>query len=291
MKYSIDLQSPLAYSSFWLTLGVGLIVLALAARFFLGRLFSIKAESPFRLDKLHRSSLKRIGAIEKAYGREQIGDRTVHQQMSREVRRFVDEVTGLNTGAMVYEDLKKLGRTDLADLIREYYGPEFAESFPADTKASLEKGKALVDAVYQRAAREQYIYRTAERQEAVNRFLSKVTRFTPYFLWVLFVRSKIRHNSLTWMERIQLAFQAGDLDPRSTIEQVSRAARSFLCAVYGESSAEKAFSRMQASRKGTIRLVLSHEIGMFFEPAPADCTPEDARTAVEKGKELVKKWK
>ena len=41
MKYSIDLQSPLAYSSFWLTLGVGLIVLALAARFFLGRLFSI----------------------------------------------------------------------------------------------------------------------------------------------------------------------------------------------------------------------------------------------------------
>jgi hypothetical protein len=48
---------------------------------------------------------------------------------------------------------------------------------------------------------------------------------------------------------------------------------------------------MQASRKGTIRLVLSHEIGMFFEPAPADCTPEDARTAVEKGKELVKKWK
>ena len=173
MKYSIDLQSPFSFSPYWYAVGIALIVLALLLRFGFNRLFAVKMDSPFRIDKLRRDCLRQVGKIEQAYNNKEIDSRSAHQQMSQEVRRFVHDVTGLETGTMVLEDLSRLGRPELAELIREYYEPMFARASSVDAGASLEKGKALVDKVYGRAIKEQKIRRTADHLLTRNRIFFK----------------------------------------------------------------------------------------------------------------------
>ena len=243
MKYSIDLQSPFSFSPYWYALGIALIVFAMLLRFGFNRLFAVKMDSPFRIDKLRRDCLRQVDKIENAYAKKEIDSRSVHQQMSQVVRRFVHDVTGLETETMVLEDLNRLGRPELTELIREYYEPMFARASFVNAGTSLMHGKSLVNQVYGRAVREQKIRRTAERQSSVNRFLNRVIRVTPRFLRGLLVLPKINHNSLTWMERIQLAFEAGDIDSHCTTENMNRAVRSFVYAVTGAEDEEAAYMK------------------------------------------------
>ena len=302
MKYSIDLQSPFSFSPYWYAVGVALIVFALLLRFGFNRIFAVKLDSPFRIDKLRRDCLRQVGKIEQAYNNKEIDSRSAHQQMSQEIRRFVHDVTGLETGTMVLEDLSRLGRPELAELIREYYEPMFARASFVDAGASLEKGKALVDKVYGRAIREQRIRRTAERQSSVNRFLNKAARVTPRFLRKFLVLPKINHNSLTWMERIQLAFEAGDLDPHSTVENMNRAVRdphstvenmnravrSFVYAVTGAGDEEEALAKARETALRNSAPGIARTIRKCYDPVSPDCSHEEARRMINKGKELIK---
>lgn len=288
MKYSIDLQSPFAFSAYWYAAAAGLIALSILLRFFFNRLFAVEVSSPFRLDKLHRDCAGRISKIEKAYKAGEMKSRDVHQQMSREVRSFIQKVTGMKAETMVYEDLAGSGRPELAELIREYYEPEFARSSGADTSLSLEKGRALVDSVYQRALREQWIDRHAARQGTINNYLNIVMRVTPRLLRKSLLK-KIRLNSLTWMERIELAFIGGNLDPYSVNEHINKAVRSYVYAATGAPTEEAAYEAMCAARPTEERIGLQKYLREFYEPASPDCTPEDARRKIKKGKELVKR--
>ena len=288
MKYSIDLQSPFSFSPYWYALGIALIVFALLLRFGFNRLFAVKMDSPFRIDKLRRDCLRQVDKIENAYAKKEIDSRSVHQQMSQVVRRFVHDVTGLETETMVLEDLSRLGRPELTELIREYYEPMFARASFVNAGTSLMHGKSLVNQVYGRAVREQKIRRTAERQASVNRFLNRVIRVTPRFLRGLLVLPKINHNSLTWMERIQLAFEAGDIDSHCTTENMNRAVRSFVYAVTGAEDEEAAYMKARDAALRNSAPGIARTIRKCCDPVSPDCNHEEARRAIIKGKELIK---
>ena len=66
------------------------------------------------------------------------------EQMSREVRAFVDAVTGWQTNTMVCFELSRLNQPELAELVRYYYEPEFAYYSEADAKLAIERGKELI---------------------------------------------------------------------------------------------------------------------------------------------------
>ena len=288
MKYSIDLQSPFSFSPYWYALGIALIVLALLLRFGFNRLFAVKMDSPFRIDKLHRDCLRQVEKIENAYVKKEIDSRSVHQQMSQEVRRFVHDVTGLETETLVLEDLRALGRPELTELIREYYEPMFARASFVNAGTSLMHGKSLVNQIYGRAVREQKIRRTAQRQASVNRFLNRVIRVTPRFLRGLLVLPKINHNSLTWMERIQLAFEAGDIDPYCTAENMNKAVRSFVYAVTGAESEEDAYTKARETALRNSEPGIARAIRKYYDPVSPNYRYEDARRAIDRGKELIK---
>ena len=245
-------------------------------------------DSPFRIDKLRRDCLRQVDKIENAYAKKEIDSRSVHQQMSQVVRRFVHDVTGLETETMVLEDLSRLGRPELTELIREYYEPMFARASFVNAGTSLMHGKSLVNQVYGRAVREQKIRRTAERQASVNRFLNRVIRVTPRFLRGLLVLPKINHNSLTWMERIQLAFEAGDIDSHCTTENMNRAVRSFVYAVTGAEDEEAAYMKARDAALRNNEPGIARTIRKCYEPVSPDCNPEEARRMINKGKELIK---
>ena len=150
MKYSIILESPFVFSARWYWIGAGFLLLALlllAAGSLLLRHFSGNDSAGMKWRRLSRNKkkyLKSIEDIEAAYSKGNLDTRAVAQQMSREVRAFVDAVTGWRTGTMVYLELTRLNRPGLAELVRYYYEPEFAYYSEADAKLAIERGKELI---------------------------------------------------------------------------------------------------------------------------------------------------
>ncbi len=150
MKFSIGLEAPFAFSSYWYAVGLGLILLAIILFLLFPRIVS-------RIERASRSSvrkrfysktkdkyLKKIEKVEASFNNGQLDMRGVHQQMSTIVRSFVQKVTGWPTEAMVYLELINLDRPELAELVRQYYEPEFAYYSEADAKSAIEKGKELI---------------------------------------------------------------------------------------------------------------------------------------------------
>ena len=150
MKYSVNLENPFAFSSYWYGVGTALIVIAVVLFLITPRIlnrFERKNLVSLRQGALTRTRnkfLKKIDEIEAAYNSGKLDTRGVCQQMSIEVRRFVRAVTGWPTATMVYLELVRLDRPELAELVRQYYEPEFAYYSDADAKAAIEKGKELI---------------------------------------------------------------------------------------------------------------------------------------------------
>ena len=150
MKYSVNLENPFAFSSYWYGVGTALIVIAVVLFLITPRIlnrFERKNLVSLRQGALTRTRnkfLKKIDEIEAAYNSGKLDTRGVCQQMSIEVRRFVRAVTGWPTETMVYLELVRLDRPELAELVRQYYEPEFAYFSDAAAKAAIEKGKELI---------------------------------------------------------------------------------------------------------------------------------------------------
>ena len=150
MKYSITLEHPFAFSSRWYWIGAGYLLLAvilvIAGSLILKHLSRIDSARMKwrRLSRNKTKYLKRIGDIEAEYNKGALDTRAVAQRMSREVRAFVAAVTGWRTDTMVYLELIRLNRPELAELVQYYYEPEFAYYSEADAKLTIERGKELV---------------------------------------------------------------------------------------------------------------------------------------------------
>ena len=150
MKFSIGLEAPFAFSPYWYAVGLISILIALILFLLLPRIVcGIEKGSRSSLRKRFYSRtkdkyLKKIEKVEAAFNKGQLDMRGVHQQMSAIVRSFVQAVTGWPTEAMVYLELINLDRPELAELVRQYYEPEFAYYSQADVKSAIEKGKELI---------------------------------------------------------------------------------------------------------------------------------------------------
>lgn len=150
MKYSVTLEAPFSFSAKWYLIGAGFLLLAvilmIAGTLFLNHLSRMDSARMkwHRLTGNRKKYLKKIEEIETAYAKGDLDTRAVAQQLSREVRAFVDAVTGWRTDTMVYLELVRLNRPELAELVRYYYEPEFAFYSEADAKLAIERGKELI---------------------------------------------------------------------------------------------------------------------------------------------------
>ena len=214
MKYSIDLEPPFAYSAYWYAIGLGLILLAILLRWLFNWIFKRKVESPLRADKLYRETMQQIDNADQSYRNRQLDLRTLHQKLSKEVRQYVQKMDGLRAQSMVYDELCRKARPDLADLIGDYYGPEFAYAPQADAAASVAKAKSLVDELYQRVLKEKGINRAGRVKTWINDVLGRLLRIAPKFAAPA-VLTLVKGNSIAWVQRIEKAAEKGNLDSYS----------------------------------------------------------------------------
>lgn len=96
---------------------------------------------PAAVAKLRHEALATIDEVEQSVRQGRRSGRSGHHELSRVVRGFVSEVSGLEADTMTAADLRRHGPAHLAGLIEEYYprqfgideadGPGFARSAAA----------------------------------------------------------------------------------------------------------------------------------------------------------------
>ena len=291
MKYSIDLEPPFAFSAYWYAIGLGLILLAVLLRYLFNRIFSRKVESPLKADKLYRETMERIDGIDQSYRGRQLDLRTLHQDLSREVRQYTQLMEGLRAQSMVYDELCRKARPDLANLIGDYYGPEFAYVSQADAAASVAKAKESVEALYQRSLKEKKINFTGRIRSRINSVLGPVNRIAPKFASSA-VLNLIRSNTTAWVDSIKTAAEKGDLDSYSVRGQMSKAVKSFVRSASGAKTEKEAFNALENKRKSGQPDQASAAVAAreFFDPDFMYHSSYNPNFAIVKGKELIKKW-
>ena len=291
MKYSIDLEPPFAFSAYWYAIGLGLILLAVLLRYLFNRIFSRKVESPLKADKLYRETMERIDGIDQSYRGRQLDLRTLHQDLSREVRQYTQLMEGLRAQSMVYDELCRKARPDLANLIGDYYGPEFAYVSQADAAASVAKAKESVEALYQRSLKEKKINFTGRIRSRINSVLGPVNRIAPKFASSA-VLNLIRSNTTAWIDSIKKAAEKGDLDSYSVRGQMSKAVKSFVRSASGAKTEKEAFSALENKRKSGQPDQASAAVAAreFFDPDFMYHSSYNPNFAIVKGKELIKTW-
>ena len=291
MKYSIDLEPPFAYSAYWYAIGLGLILLAVLLRYLFIRIFKREVQSPFKIDKLHKQAIARIDGIDKSYRDRQCDLRTMHQDLSREVRQYAQLMEGLRAESMVYDELCQKARPDLADVIGDYYGPEFAYMSQADAAASVAKAKESIDEHYQRALKEKRINSIGRARSRINDILRGIKRVAPGFL-ASAVLSLIRVNSTNWIDSIKKEAEKGNLDSYSVRGQVSKAVRSFVRSAAGVKTDAEGLKALETRRKSGVPGLAAATVSArdFYDPDFMYRSSYNPSFAIVKGKELIQKW-
>ena len=309
MKFSVDLEAPFALSAYWYAAGILLIILGRVLLIFFGRFFRTDPESPIRIDRVYKACMKRIAGIERGYKSGELDTRAAHGQMSSEVRWFVQEVTGLPAQSMVYEELRRRGRPELADLIREYYGPEFSYKSESDAVQAIEKGRSLVQEEYRRSVKARKVRAASAFRAVINEELGRLVRRAPSFLRPS-LTDRVRSNTRKWILRIDKAFRSGELDAFNVHKQMSAAVKSFLQAATGTRSDAAALEALQGaggaqgagswhaagakqesgSLQASGRSAVAALAQPYYEPEHVCRSEREAQLSIDRGKELIEKW-
>lgn len=158
MPISVSLQEMFGYSALLTILLVVLVAIPLLVYlFFKLKGFKLpekkkkKAEAPKpyvrkrSIQEIKSDYLRQISMIETKYKNNEIDDREAYLQLSKVVRTFVQEMTGIKAVNLTLNEIKELGLPALADLIAEFYRPEFAyESEGADTIRHIADARTVV---------------------------------------------------------------------------------------------------------------------------------------------------
>lgn len=158
MPISVNLQEMFGYSALLTILLVVLVAIPLLVYlFFKLKGFKLpekkkkKAEAPKpyvrkrSIQEVKSDYLRQISMIETKYKNNEIDDREAYLRLSTVVRSFVQEMTGIKAVNLTLSEIKELGLPTLADLIAEFYRPEFAyDSEGADTIRHIADARTVV---------------------------------------------------------------------------------------------------------------------------------------------------
>ncbi|GGC84328.1 hypothetical protein GCM10011512_08930 [Tersicoccus solisilvae] len=164
---------PLPYEPVWLWIGLGL--LAAVAAWYIWALASTRRSrkkwqvpGPEGLPGLQRDYLARIDAVAVAADRGELTARQAHQRLSRLVRVFAHQASGVSAHTMTLADLRELsgnslsgstttgapvsgasgasGVADVADAVAVLYPAEFGVPEAADARRAVDAAREVVSA-------------------------------------------------------------------------------------------------------------------------------------------------
>ncbi len=83
--------------------------------------------------------------LENKYMEQKISCRLAYQELSKVIRQFVYEMTGIRVQNYTLEELKRINMPELYEVIAECYGPEFAAENNCNLQDSIKRARMVVE--------------------------------------------------------------------------------------------------------------------------------------------------
>ena len=96
------------------------------------------------IDKLRQEYLAKLMQIEMEFDADPTQIRPAYEKMSNLLRDFVYRATGIEMLKYTLSEIRRTDYKNIADLIEEYYQPEFDKISAGDVKASIEKTRGVI---------------------------------------------------------------------------------------------------------------------------------------------------
>ena len=152
-KFTVEIQDMYSYSSWFIILLVVvlLIIPVIWLIFFLkNKRKDNKIVSDFEpvksinLEEIKRKYTDMISEIINKYKSEKLSDRHAYQQLSKVIRHFVYDVTGIRVQNYTLSEIKQVNIPMLYYLIDECYEPEFSKQSNGNIIESCEKASQVI---------------------------------------------------------------------------------------------------------------------------------------------------
>ncbi len=104
----------------------------------------ISIVKPININDIKNKYLLEIDNLLTSVNENKISLRHSYQQLSKLIRNFIYEVTGLKVQNYTLSDIKTINMPILSTLVEEYYHPEFAKDSKGDIIASITKTREVI---------------------------------------------------------------------------------------------------------------------------------------------------
>lgn len=155
MPTDVKLQDMFSYSkavviiaaALFLAFGIFCLVLFLLRQKKRREEMKLRIEEPpeFTMEKLKSKYVIMLSRLGEKYSSENRENRKGYEELSRMVRNFVYEATGIKVQYYTLEDIKTLGKPSLTELIGTCYPPEFGPEGFGPLLATIEKAKKVIN--------------------------------------------------------------------------------------------------------------------------------------------------
>ena len=157
MPTTVELQKMFKYSAtpIVITVAALIAVTLLLIAMILWKIFKNKKEGKKNtiksilwikpdMERLRQEYLAKLMKIEMEFDSDTTQIRLAYERMSRLIRDFAYKATGIDVMKYSLSEIRKTEHDNLADLIEEYYEPEFDKISVGDVKASIEKTRGVI---------------------------------------------------------------------------------------------------------------------------------------------------
>lgn len=152
MQVTVELQDMFSYSLVPVLIIVPLLVAALVAFFLMKKktdqkekVPQIKRVQPLNLFAVKAKYNQILMDIEKRHAESKITNRVAYQELSKAIRHFVYEVTGIKVHQYTLTEIQKANIPKLSALIEECYAPEFAVESYSNVQDSIKRARKVIE--------------------------------------------------------------------------------------------------------------------------------------------------
>ncbi len=149
MSTSTDLQDMFSYSLTPLIIVISLLLICLLLILIFRKRKpkaskQINIVKPLNINDIKNKYLQEIDNLLLCFNENKISLRSTYQKLSKLIRNFIYEVTGIKVQNYTLSDIKAINMPILSTLVEEYYHPEFAKESKGDITSSITKTREVI---------------------------------------------------------------------------------------------------------------------------------------------------
>ena len=152
MQLEQELEAPFHYSIIGIILLILMILIIIT--YILYRLYkkyhkdkpkpNIVMAPPENIFRIKNRYLFELDRIERLVQSKRLSTREAYNNLSRIIRKFVFDATGIDAMKYSLEDIKELDNKYLTLLMEEYYEPEFSKEGEGNIELSIKKTRGVI---------------------------------------------------------------------------------------------------------------------------------------------------